>query len=280
MALMGISGASGVSTDWGGPVTIGKDNPLNDYSPGMMDGRGNWRADASFPENGVYVGPELYYAWGVPTGLKASYYSGASPDPTSTTAGRGDKVTVDRFYTPSGVTGKNFLENFKYDSRNIGLKDDASSRGINPATWILFPTLRVPLLMDHWTADGLVATLAASADQPMEGLITRLDEVHLLQVARLRRNSQEKLEQVIFGPDYKKSTDNITKVLAERIVGLQFSYNPVTRLLTLHIAARGMERHSAASAPPPSWPAWLPALPAEALHYRLAAKSITWRIRN
>ncbi|MDR1623110.1 MAG: prepilin-type N-terminal cleavage/methylation domain-containing protein [Synergistaceae bacterium] len=272
MALMGVSGDV-----WGGPVTVGNHNPSNEYNATTMDGSVNWRADASLPGGGVYAGRELYYAWGIPTGLKARYTS-SSPDPTKVQ--KGDKVTVTKFYTSSGVSGKNFLENFKYESRTIGLQDNNASRGRNPATWLLFPTLRVPLLLEGWTSEGLIATLAADADQSVEGLVMGLDEVHLLQVARLRLNTREELEQIIFGADYTDATSNTVKILAERIVGVHFSYNPLTRLLTMYIAARGRERHPVAFAPPHAWVSWLPALPAEALHYRLAAKSITWRIRN
>ncbi|MDR1875447.1 MAG: hypothetical protein LBQ90_10615 [Synergistaceae bacterium] len=261
MALMGTSG--GV---WGGPVTVGKANPSNVYDVSAMQ-------QTTLDGGDVYVGPELYYAWAVPTGVRAFTSSDVKVH-------RGATVTVTELLSPSGP-GRAFLENFRYDGRLIGLTDDAASRGRNPASWLLFPTLRIPLLMKEWTADGLRATLAADAGQDMEGVLTGLDEVHLLQAARLYLSPDGELVQVIFGSDYTDESTSTIDVLAHNIVGLQFAYNAASRLLTMYIAARGNERDAVAvKTQPGGWPSWLPPIASDALSYRVATKAITWRIRN
>jgi hypothetical protein len=263
MAFMGAAGDS-----WGGPVTVGKANPSNAYDAASM------QTDlTSTPGGDVYAGPELYYAWGVPTGIKAMTSADVQVK-------RGASINVTELFAPSG-TGRGFLENFSYDGRVIGLSDDSASRGRNPATWLLFPTLRIPLLMTEWTDKGLNAILAADADQDVEGLLTGLDEIHLLQAARLYLSPDGELTQVVFGRDYTDPSTNVTNVLARGVVGLQFTYNPDLRLLTMYIAAQGNEENIiTADAQPNGWPTWLPPLPSDALQHRVAVKAITWRIRN
>ncbi|MDR1977284.1 MAG: hypothetical protein LBQ42_00965 [Synergistaceae bacterium] len=267
MALMGASG-----DQWGGPATIGKDNPTHTYDRTFME----TDLTTIFGTVSAYSGPELYYTWGVPTGVKAKVDSGILP---GSKLERGSTVTLVQLYPSSG---KSLLENFIYDLRPIGLKANAS-QGKNPASWFLFPTLRVPLLIDAWVTgpdgDGIEATLAADADRELAGFVMGLDEVHLLQVARLYLEDEE-LKQVIFGADYENPDDNTIQVLGRRIVGLHFTYRPDTRLLTMYIAARGEERLGPERELPSGWPSWLPPLSSEARRYRLAAKSITWRIRN
>jgi hypothetical protein len=262
MAFMGTSGES-----WGGPVTVGKANPSNVYAAASME------TDLTFTPGGeAYVGPELYYAWGVPTKVKALTAADVQVK-------RGDSVSVTELFSPSG-TGRDFLENFTYEGRAIGLTDDNASRGRNLATWILFPTLRIPLLMTEWTEKGLNATLAPEAEQDVEGLLTGLDEIHLLQAARLYLSPNGELTQVIFGKDYTDPSTNRVDILARGVVGLQFVYNPDSRLLTMYMAARGNEDNAGARTPPSGWPSWLPPIPSDALRNRVAVKVITWRIRN
>ena len=78
MASMGSADAP-----WGGPVTVGNENLSNGYDRTMMVTR-----TTSVPGGDMYIVPELYYAWGVPTGVKALF---PSPDPVGR---QGDTVTV------------------------------------------------------------------------------------------------------------------------------------------------------------------------------------------
>ena len=108
----------------------------------------------------------------------------------------------------------------------------------------------------------------------MERTIMDLDEVHIAQAARLFRDGNE-LKRVVFSID-----GGSEDILARNIVGLQFAYNPVSRLLTMFIAARGSERDATGSGDPVSWPSWLPPLSAADTRYRTLVKTVSWRIRN
>ncbi|MDR3231690.1 MAG: hypothetical protein LBT65_09620, partial [Synergistaceae bacterium] len=222
--------------------------------------------NAGIPGGGAYLGPELYYAWGVPTNVKVIIVSPGKA-----------RVYVDAF-TPipikmelvSSTGTMTNLQNFRYDERRIGLVANAP---INPASWVVFPTLRLPLLVTDITGNRFTAVVAPGAS-PMSGTLMELDEVHLVQVARLYRTANGELRRVVFG-----DTDILP--LTTGIVGLQFTYNPASRLLTVYIAARGGERNPAGPSPrPPAWPTWLPPIASEDLHYRVLVKSLTWRIRN
>jgi hypothetical protein len=114
----------------------------------------------------------------------------------------------------------------------------------------------------------------------LTGTLTELDEIHLVQAARLYRNTNGELIRIIFGSDYAASATNAADHLAYGIVGLQFTYNPVSRLLTMYIAARGGEKKTVPSGRPPAWPSWLPPISSDDLRYRVLVKSLTWRIRN
>lgn len=272
MALMGVAGE-----EWGGPVTVGKTNSLDVYSVA------NIKADllvdpALEPGGAAYVGPELYYAWGVPTGVKAETRPGDQG-----IRNNGDVIVLEPLTAPvSSASGGDFLRDFAYDGRKIGLQSNNSApRGRNPATWLLFPTLKLPLLLTEWNSNKLTATLAPNATMSLRGTVMGIDEVHLLQVARLRLNAHHELEQIVFGSDYTNASTNRSNILAHNIVGLQFVYNPVSRLLSMYIAARGTEALPRVSTgQPPSWPSWLPPLSTDALRYRILVKVVTWRIRN
>jgi prepilin-type N-terminal cleavage/methylation domain-containing protein len=269
MALMGAADSL-----WGGPVTITASKPDSaKYDAATLNGAGNRLTNARFVPGGeAYVGPELYYAWGVPTGVKARYASERRE--------RGEEVEVRLVSSPTSDSAVVFLQNFHYDGRKIGLQASALP-GRDLATWFVFPTLKVPLLLNAISGDALMATLAPEASRNMQGMLMGLDEVHLVQAARLYRNARNELVQVVFGADYADASTSTHNVLAHNIVGLQFSYNPVSSVLTMYTASRGNEKeNSARTAQPSGWPSWLPPITPENLSYRISTKSVTWRIRN
>jgi len=265
MALMGTSG----STTWGGPVTVANDNPLNAYTAAAITG--TW--SSIVPGGGAFVGPELYYAWGVPTGVKGTIEKLPPPPDEKPKISAGNTVSID--LVSSTGTAAN-LQNFFYDGRKIAL--NANNAG-DPASWVIFPTLRLPLLVTGMAGNHLTATVAPGAT-PMTGTLMELDEVHLVQAARLYRNTNGELIRIIFGSNDTTSATNTTDHLAYGIVGLQFTYNPASRLLTMYIAARGGEKKPVPSGQPPAWPSWLPPISSDDLRYRVLVKSLTWRIRN
>jgi hypothetical protein len=271
MSLMGASGDL-----WGGPVSITASNSENmTYNAMTLNGAGTRVGNPRFgPGAAAYVGPELYYAWGVPTGVKGRYNPGRKE--------RGEKVEVRLVSSPSPGSAATFLRNFRYDGRAIGLQESASP-GKDPATWFVFPTLRVPLLLNEVSGDVLVAALAPEASRNMQGRLTGLDEIHLIQAARLFRNDRGELVQIVFGSDYTDASTGVRNVLAHNVAGLQFVYNPVSRALTMYIASRGNDRDNltgTGTGQPSGWPSWLPPLASGDLAYRISVKSVTWRIRN
>ena len=126
--------------------------------------------------------------------------------------------------------------------------------------------------------DVLNTTVAPESEMPVKGTLMGLDEIHLIQAARLFRNDRNELERVVFDTPSSFTSD----ILAHNVVGLQFTYNPVSRLLTMHLAVSGTEvdgvGHSYAQ--PKTWPSWLPPIDEEHLRRRIVTKSLTWRIRN
>ena len=270
---------------WGGPVTVAAANPTSTYDASHIMWDGLWRTGAEFgPGGGAYVGPELYYFFAVSTGLKARFVN--TVDPNNTTAVNETALTLDPLYSPpaANANGGVHLRDFRYDQRHVGLQAaDTAPRGRDMATWLLFPTLRLPMLLTGWNTDRLAVKVAPENELPVTGTVMGLDEVHLIQGARLYRNANNELVRVIFGTDYNTAGGVVTEVLARNVVGLQFTYNPISRLLTLYIAVRGNEVSPAGynnPNQPNGWAPWLPPIAPNDLRYRVLAKSLTWRIRN
>ncbi|MDR2529012.1 MAG: prepilin-type N-terminal cleavage/methylation domain-containing protein [Synergistaceae bacterium] len=280
---------------WGGPVTVSAANPSSVYDAAHITWNGLWRTGAEFgPGGGAYVGPELYYFFAIPTGLKARFVHAA--DPNNTTATNETTMALERLIPPHThplflstqipptVTGGAYLRDFRYDERKVGLQAvNTAPRGRDMSTWLLFPTLRLPMMLKTWETNSLTVEVAPETELPMAGTIMGLDEVHLIQGARLYRNANNELVRVTFGADYNSSSGVLSDVLARNVVGLQFVYNPVSRLLTLHMAIRSNEANPAGYASPnqpTGWAPWLPPIAPSDMRYRVLAKSLTWRIRN
>jgi prepilin-type N-terminal cleavage/methylation domain-containing protein len=261
MAIMGEVGAA-----WGGPITLGQHNSADVYAKGAMV-----QTLTSAGGRAFYQGPELYYAWSVPTGIKVRYPYAADGGKIEA---RGTVLELEILES----TGLNALGNFKYDSRNIGMtKNDAK----NPSSWILFPTSRVPLLVKEIETGGekdlLKAEVAPGSPITMSGPFTGLDEVCLPQVARLYLNDDGELVQLVFGSDYEDGATATRNVLARNIVGLHFTYDPQLRLLSMYIAARGEEGNLDNVVSADVWPSFAGELPRDR---RLVVNRIDWRIRN
>ena len=180
-------------------------------------------------------------------------------------------------------TGLQRLQNFQYDLRNIGIVASGASGGKNPSSWILFPSLMLPMLVKTIvSADVLSVDVAPGSPINLKGISVGFEEVHLLQAARIYLDTQsEELVQLIFGSDFTDAAKNTRKVLARNIVGLYFSFDPEMRLLTMYVAARGSDSHPVVRTEQPAgWPSFAPPLSHEARRYRILVNTLIWRIRN
>jgi prepilin-type N-terminal cleavage/methylation domain-containing protein len=261
--IMGIMGSPAEA--WGGPITLGLHNSSNVYTKDVMVQTLTTDGGKSF-----YQGPELYYAWGVPTNVKVRY-TDASDRGIVKTAGDSLELEV---LESAGMTA---LLNFTYDLRNIGIK---AGNGRNPSSWILFPTSRIPMLIDdiNTGARTLSVRVAPGSPLPLSGPFTGLDEVCLPQTARLFRNGNGELTRLFFGTDSANNITTTQNILARNVAGLHFTYDPQLRLLSMYIAVHGEEGNVHGAVPPNDiWPPFADALPQGR---RLVVNRIDWRIRN
>jgi len=277
--------------EWGGPVTIAAADSENTnlVAAPLLAGRG-------------FIGPKLFYSWGVPTGVIVTV-TGVNMNTNPPPVAHNSTLWLQP-RTPDAETN---LANVMWDGRNVGLQTlqppAAGGAPRNKRSWLLLPTLGIPLLANGFElvnppgaappVNVLVATTAplptnprpAGAPELRSLPVMPLDEVHLMQVGRLYRSqhpdpSPNELRRVILDvPD-----DNLpSEVLARNIVGLQFVFDPDSRLLTMFIAARGNERNPVgvrSGTQPSAWPNWLPDIAAEYTNFRIVVKNISWRIRN
>jgi prepilin-type N-terminal cleavage/methylation domain-containing protein len=278
MALLGDPKAStdvGYDGFWGGPATVAA-GTVGNYTEVQI---------ASRDADGAYLGPELYYTFGVPTGLKGKF-TGNKGGVSVETADNDTTLAMTFFSIPStshAANPKEHLEQLRHDGRNVGLQ--YSNLGRNTRSWVLFPTLRLPALFESWTGDSnmdVTVVPAPTSEVNVRGTIMGLDEIHLVQTMRLYRNSRGELVRVIFGEDYTNSAGRVEEVLARNIVALQFLYNPSTRLLTVYMAARGQEVEwaGASGRQIAGWPSKLPPLSSSDTRYRIVTKNLSWRVRN
>jgi len=262
MAYMGEEGEP-----WGGPITIGLNNSEDVYDKaGMVTTLVTDRSGRL-----IYHGPELYYAWGVATGVRVKL-------PDRVPAGHrksGDEVLFDVLDYDNDMTGLDFLQRFKYDNKNMGI---SVNDGRNPASWILLPTTRVPMLVTDVDEGSKTMKVVLAPGAPrMGGPITGIDEVVFPMAARLFRGANDELVQIVFGSDFTDPSTNKRNVLAHNIVGLHFAYDPELRIVTMYIAAKG-EESGLHNSPPDEWPDDIaPPLPAGS---RIVVNRVNWRIRN
>jgi hypothetical protein len=133
------------------------------------------------------------------------------------------------------------------------------------------------MLFNGWHGtDGAFDVLVAPTNElNVEGAIKELVEIHMIQAARLFRENNE-LVQVVF-----TGTGTTREVLARNVVGLQFAFDPESRLLTMYVAARGQEPNPVGVQNQPfAWPDWLGPIDTGDARFRVVVKNLTWRIRN
>jgi hypothetical protein len=257
-ALFGAPGS-----EWGGPVTVARGDSSNTTVN---------QPDAVAARPGIFVGPQLFYAWGVPTGVRASNIRNAAGDAVRSVS-TNSEVTMTLH--PHGATpGAGIL-------RTAGLQPvGEGGSGGNVRTWILLPTLRVPMRAQSFNVSGLNSSLAvrvvpsdAGGTPPpdMERTVMALDEIHLMRAARLFRENNELVRVNLAGGG--------REVLARNIVGLQFEYDPDDSILTMYIAAQGLVG-GAAGRSTPDWPWPDNPLVDTRRDVRVVMRTLSWRIRN
>ena len=103
--------------------------------------------------------------------------------------------------------------------------------------------------------------------------------MHLLQVARLQVRDGRLIRSVY--EEHKKAP--VENVVAENIAAACFRFDPASRLLTMTLAARGINNPRVSPGVPASWPSDAPVedyFSAGDRNLRLLVESMTWRIRN
>ena len=272
MALMGAK-----SEDWGGPITLAV---APDLKPDSFVTQ-----KINLP-NGqrVYAGPVLYYAWSLPTGvrIRAVEFLGKEIE-------QGGQVKLQ--FADGDVE---ILEAFQHGGRAVGISEKNSPAASKASTrrWITFPTVRVPFWLNGWDnggiaraggsdgqVNGAVAFMAPESQTHFNRALFPYEEVHLVQVCRLYLKNGELIQE--FFDTGLQADQRVSNVIARGIVGLYFTFNPETRLVTLYIAARGSAlRASGDSAAPLDWPAFAPPLSASDQRYPIVTSVMRWRIRN
>jgi len=271
MAWMGAPVAPGAPDNfWGGPVTVAGHFDMTLAQPIVP-----------VPHDAAhgFVGPQLFYAWGIPTGMNAWFqHSPPFGEAVRRAVGNHARLQIFPFRpdTSPHPTSRAHLENVRHDGRMVGLESSALSQ--NTRSWLLFPTFKLPMLFEEWEGgnNSFIAHVAPTNTLNVTGTIMELDEIHLVQAARLFRENND-LVRVIF-----TGGGQIREVLARNIVGLQFAFNPESRLLTMFMASRGHEPNPAGGRGQPA--AWPPPpfqqLDPEDTRFRIVVKTLTWRIRN
>ena len=275
---------------WGGAMTVA-DGDLPD------------KAVKYKAASGCYVGHSLYYVWAVPTGVLLSPDFGVSPAlPRDTSRGcvnyEKNKETaaywndaerpILKLYPVDGAFGIERLRDFETNSgREIGVLTKIE----NHRSWIVLPSFGAPLLVNAVNADHLEARAAPFALESVAfttpdkkillgGQLRGLEEVHLLQAVRLQVRDGRLIRSLY--EEHKKAP--VEEVLAENIAAACFRFDPASRLLTMTLAARGINNPKVSPGVPASWPK--DEAPVEDYfsardrNLRLLVESMTWRIRN
>ena len=275
---------------WGGAMTVA-DGDLPD------------KAVKTTTSSGCYVGHSLYCVWAVPTGVLLSPDFGVSPAlPRDTSKGcvnyEKNKETAAywndaekpllKLYPIDGASGIGRLKDFKTNrGREIGVLTDIK----NHRSWIVLPSFGVPLQVKTVNADHLEARVAPFAfassafttpDKKilLGGQLRGLEEVCLLQVVRLQVRDGRLIRSVY--EEHNKAP--VEDAVAENIAAACFRFDPASRLLTMTLAARGINNPKVSPGVPESWPK--DEAPVEDYfsardrNLRLLVESMTWRIRN
>jgi len=259
---------------WGGPVTVAgaASTATQPAQP--------W-AGAAVPD--VFVGPQLFYAWSVPTGVRVHVDLNANPAQINTATPTALQLEI----LPHARGGASIRAGVEVLRNDFGLRTlvNDTANGGDMRTWLFLPTLRLPMRAQSFNIAGTNSTLdvvvvpndgGGALDD--ENNVTRplmgLDEVHLMRAARLFLNNNGELRRALL-----TANGNIQEeILANNIIGVGFVFNPADRLLTMSIAAQGYG--GAVGAPQPVWPAEFGPLLDGPLGRRVAVRTLSWRIRN
>jgi len=283
MAYMGDR--TWVDRSWGGPVTLGMNGAHNDIT--------NQALLARTPVAGarVFAGEELFYAWSVPTNIRLQrgsewnngtrIFSSESTDPISFT------------FLESGDVRR--LADFEYNfGRRIGVSN--ANRGASVRSWIVFPSFRVPLLIEEdgmyegidQYSDIIRARVSPYSSDPyggnytFEGSLQGYEEVHLVQAACIFVH-----EGILYQRIYEDITNYTDNILASNVLGVYFTFDDERRILTMYTVAYG-NTHAGISSPynveymKSQLPDHVPISFIDNANrgYRILVESMTWRIRN
>jgi type II secretory pathway pseudopilin PulG len=275
MAYMGDVNRN--NRNWGGPVTRGvgnaRDNP-HDSS----------RFITTPNANGVYAGEELFYAWAVPTNVRLS----RGPWGSDKTEFKNGQPVVFGFLDSGDVKR---LTDFSYDfGRHIGISN--ANRGASLRSWILFPSFRIPLLIDGGSgaideANAELSVTVSPYSDPVvfEGYLHGYEEVHLLEVSCIFSDGNRLIQR-----RYDDLVNFTDRVLAHNVLGVYFVFDNVRRILTMYTVARGNSPSEVNSAHNLAYlssklPSFVPITFMERANrgekgYRVIVENMTWRIRN
>lgn len=290
--IMGYMGARSIliPKDWGGPVTLGKgdahNNITNNDSAYFVTERNN---------SGVFEGRELFYAWAVPTGVRINkqvqkYFCSENKD--------NDSPTREFELLEPGDAQR--LRDFNVDlGRVIGLSNQ--NRGGNIRSWFLFPSFKIPLLLDDGysvvdtTNNKIFASVspyigdhpivADSGDTKFEGNLFGFEEVHLVQAACIFSNGDELIQRI-----YGEGIDSYMDItLATNVLGVYFVFDDERRILTMYTVTRGNNHGESTEVYNRAYlrtklPDYAPDDFIISVNrnndYRILVENMTWRIRN
>ena len=283
MAYMGDRTWSNRS--WGGPVTLGVKGAHTDITnPSFL---------SNTPEPGTraFAGEELFYVWSVPTRIRLQRGSDWNNGKRVFSSESTEPISFK--FLESGDVRK--LVDYVYDyGRRIGVTN--SNRGANVRSWIVFPSFRVPLLIEEdgtyygidQTNDIIRASVSPysydslAADYTFEGSLQGYEEVHLVQAACIYAENGNLIQRI-----YEDVTNFTDIVLATNVLGVYFVFDDDRRILTMYTVACGNTYAGIASAYNREYlmsklPSHVPIsfIDNADRGYRILVESMTWRIRN
>lgn len=260
MSLMGTAGQ-----DWGGPLTV---------ASGDISGSSGRITETD--ADGNYSGPELYYAWSMPLGEILS------SDIRIVGSDAGMRKPGNSF---SDFTNYQALsQDAGFWTGDILLLKSVSGGGLSNVAgnmWLTFPSLGVPLWVRSNGDDGAEVAVTPGAlhnEVLFGGSLYGLEEVHVVRAARLRVVNGDLVQEIYETPP--QSTPDRTRVLARRIAGLWFQFDPENRVLRMSVAAQGVHEdpHFSSGPRPGGWPDGAPDI--EGARSRILVENMSWRIRN
>lgn len=301
--VMGMMGRMGEA--WGGPLTLRlhPDDDAPDYANESLI----VKKTLSYGSANVYVGDELLYAWAVPatigSGRDAARIKVGNQQVGEFSQGDARVFTVDQ---PGALQA---LADFRYKYRPAGIVA-GNGTPVSPRSWIVFPGLHVPLLIEGWrdaagnTRGGPEATsgvntltlrMAPGSRIKFNSFLSGFEEIHLVQACRIYVNKEGDLVQETYNGDYRttgkapNAAGSHVDTLAHNVANVCFMFEPEGRLLTMYLAVRGGDADpiGGGGGAPSGWPS-VPdpetnskiRLPVDDSSRRVLIGSRTWRIRN